>query len=63
MQESAPPLLTAEELAEKFGNRKTPRTLVEHAKKGWIPGILLGKTWMFDYDEVLAAMKSNARPK
>jgi hypothetical protein len=63
MAETTANLITAKELAARFGNRKAPRTLVEHAKKGWIPAVLLGKTWMFDYDDVLAAMKQNAKPQ
>lgn len=63
MQQSAPKLLNAAELAAALGNRKTPRTLVIHARRGWIPGRLLGKTWLFELDAVMVAMEANTKPK
>lgn len=41
------PLLKPAEVSRKFFPHLAPRTITDRAKKGRLPGILLGKDWRF----------------
>lgn len=63
MPETASNLLTAAELSAKLGNRPTAKTLMIHARKGWIPSLLVGRNRRFDWEKVAAKMEEDAKPK
>lgn len=49
------PLLKPAEVAKKFFPHLAPRTITDRAKKGRLPGILLGNDWRFRESEMQEA--------
>jgi hypothetical protein len=56
--------LTASQLSKRLGGKPTARTLLAHARNGWIPSLKSGKRVVrFDLEAVKAKMNENGRPK
>lgn len=57
-------LISAAQLSRKLGGNPKARTILKHARNGWIPCLKLGKKIVrFDFEKVKAKMDENSKPK